>query len=134
MKAVLDINILLDLLLKREPHRHEAARLFQRIEEGRVDGYICATSVDTLHYIMTKEAGRQRSRELLTTILRLLSVLPVDGQVVMSALQLDWKDLEDAIIHEAARLGGMDVVVTRDGDFTGGSFPALTAGELLVHI
>lgn len=134
MKAVLDINILLDLLLQREPHRHEAARLFQRIEEGRVDGYICATSVDTLHYIMTKEAGRQRSRELLTTILRLLSVLPVDGQVVMSALQLDWKDLEDAIIHEAARLGGMDVVVTRDGDFTGGSFPALTAGELLVHI
>ncbi len=55
MKTVLcDINILLDIFLKREPFYYYAAELFQKIENGKIKGYLCALSFPTLFYILSR--------------------------------------------------------------------------------
>ena len=119
MKAVVDINILLDVLLAREPHDKPAARFLSEVERGRIDGHICAYSVDTLHYLLTRASGSQQARSLTASILRLLPVIAVDERAIHSAFDLGWNDLEDAIIRESARLAGMEAIVTRDSDFQG---------------
>jgi len=128
MRAVVDLNILLDVFLQRDNHR-EAASLLAAVETGQIEGFLCANSVDKLHYLLRKASTKEDARRLLHTTRRLLAVLPVDAAVVDSALHLDCDDLEDAIIQEAARLGGVDVIVTRDKDFASGNLTLLTARQ-----
>ena len=57
MKIVLDTNIVLDWWLERKPFAQDAQVILSAAEAGEIDGYLCATSVTTLHYLATKSAG-----------------------------------------------------------------------------
>ncbi len=49
MKSVLcDINVILDIFLKRDPYYAPAARLFTLIEEKKLHGYLSAQSFPTM--------------------------------------------------------------------------------------
>jgi predicted nucleic acid-binding protein len=52
-KPLLDVNICLDLFLKRNPHFHSAAQIFQASELGKIRAVVSAISFDTLFYIMS---------------------------------------------------------------------------------
>jgi len=52
VKSVLcDINVILDIFLKRDPHYIPAARLFSMIEEKKLQGYLSAQSFPTIFYL-----------------------------------------------------------------------------------
>ncbi|MGE5527604.1 MAG: PIN domain-containing protein, partial [Patescibacteria group bacterium] len=70
-------------------------------------------------------------RELLT----LFDVADVDRNVLDRALDLDFADFEDAVLHEAARACGMTAIVTRDGrGFANASLPVFAPAELLAAV
>ncbi len=52
MKVLLGINIVLDLLLEREPFVEDATALFEMVEMSRIQGYIAATTVTNVFYIV----------------------------------------------------------------------------------
>ena len=57
MKILFDTNVILDVLLDREPFSSIAAKLFSRVETGEITGYVCATTITTLHYLTRKVVG-----------------------------------------------------------------------------
>ncbi len=113
MRVVFDTNVVLDVLMDREPHVSTASRLFALADIGRIDGMLCATTVTTVHYIAAKGVGQRQARKLVSGLLDLFGVAPVDGDVLNSALGLDFPNFEYAVLHEAARGVGADIV-TRD--------------------
>jgi predicted nucleic acid-binding protein len=132
VKVLLDTNVVLDLLLAREPHADGAARLFGLIDRGRLRGTLCATTLTTIHYLATKAAGHRQARAHVRSLLTLFEIAPVDRTVLGQALELDFADFEDAVLHEAARLSGAAAIVTRNGkDFRGAALPVLSPQELL---
>ena len=119
MKVLFDTNILLDILLEREPHIDVASKLFSLVDNGRVQGSICATAVTTTYYMTAKGFGSKRAHDQVRTLLSMFEVAPVDGGVLQRALDGGFKDFEDAVAHEAAHAAGASAIVTRDrGDFT----------------
>ncbi len=58
-----DTNIVLDVLLDREPFATTVAELFSYVERGNLPGYVCATTLTTVYYLLTKGVGANRSRE-----------------------------------------------------------------------
>ena len=134
MRWLIDLNVVLDVLLQRQSFSPQSSRVLAAVEQRRADGFICATSVDTLHYLLVRAAGPSKAHHLLETILTLLSVVPVDQRVISSAYALYWPDFEDAIIHEAARLSGMDAIVTRDKDFNASAVAVLSPAEAVAAI
>lgn len=54
MRVLFDTNVVLDVLLDREPHAGVAARLFALVDRERLDGVVCATTVTTIHYLAAK--------------------------------------------------------------------------------
>ncbi len=114
MRALFDTNVVLDLLLDREPWSKTAAELFSKVESGTVEGYLSATTLTTIYYLATKSAGAKKARWGVRKLLALCIVAPVDRPVLEEALELDFSDFEDAVIHEAARQAGAEVIVTRD--------------------
>ncbi len=53
--VLIDINILLDVLQKREPFFETSARLLALIETGHIRGYVASHSITTLFYLIKKD-------------------------------------------------------------------------------
>ena len=135
MRVLFDTNVILDVLLAREPHADVAARLLSLVDSGGLDGVICATTVTTIHYIASKSVGVKLAQKHLEDLLDLFDVAPVDADVLKSSLRPGFADYEDAVLHEAARAAGAAAIVTRNGkDFTGSSLPVFDPHELLAAI
>lgn len=135
MKVLFDTNVVLDVLLAREPHAGVAARLLTLVDNERIEGAVCATTVTTVAYLATKAVGGKESRKLLRRLLDLLAVAAVDRQVLEAALRLDFADPEDAVIHEAAKAWGAAGIVTRNGgDFRRATLPVFDPAELLAAV
>ncbi len=136
MKVLFDTNVLLDVLLEREPFVQVATKLVAAVDNGRIEGSICATAVTTLYYIGAKDLGRMRAHEQVRTLLSVFEVAPVDRDVLQRALADDgFGDYEDAVAHEAAQAAGVSAIVTRNGrDFAKATIPVFEPLELLAAI
>lgn len=62
MKVLFDTNVVLDVLLEREPHMLPAAQLFALVDNRRIHGFICATTATTIYYIAAKKLRPQARR------------------------------------------------------------------------
>jgi predicted nucleic acid-binding protein len=114
MNILFDTNVILDALLDREPWAKSALILFQFIEFGHLKGYLGATTLTTIHYIARRNVGTHKATAIIGDLLQLFEVASVTRVVIENALKRPFKDFEDAVLHEAGRLIGVDAIVTRD--------------------
>jgi len=132
LRVLFDTNIILDLLLDREPFSKGAGELFSKVEAGEVSGFICATAVTTVYYLASKVVGPTRAKQQVRSLLSLLEVASVNRSVLEASLESEFDDFEDAVVHEAARQVDADAIVTRDvEDFRRASLPTYSCEELL---
>jgi predicted nucleic acid-binding protein len=113
-RILLDTNVVLDVLLDRQPHVAGSAATWAAIETGMAEGMVAAHAVTTIHYLLRKEMGTTKATRIISSILRVFRVAAVDGVVIQEALQLAFPDFEDAVTAAAARLAGCECIVTRD--------------------
>jgi len=131
MKVLFDTNVVLDLLLARAPHDIHAKTLFGHVEKERIQGFLCATTVTTIHYLASKTVGKPSATEAIRSLLSLFDVATVNRAAIDAALTTDFKDFEDAVLHESARLRQVDAIVTRNTkDFTKATLRIYTPEEL----
>ena len=114
MKILFDTNIILDLLLDRAPFSELAVLLFEKVESGMLDGYICATAITTLDYLLVKSLSAKNAVRALKNIMKLFEIAPINRVVLDDALDSGFSDFEDAVIHAAAMHCGAQAIVTRD--------------------
>jgi len=132
MRVLFDTDITLDLLLDRQPHSDNAALLFSKAERGEIEGYLCATTVTTLHYLASKVMGEKKARISLRKLLSFLDVAAVDRKVIESALMGRGRDFEDEVISRAAFGAGAQAIITRNiKDFKQSEVPAYSPEELI---
>ncbi len=135
MKILIDTNVVLDLLLEREPFLETAILLFEKIERGNFTGYIAATTITNIFYIIRKTEGHEVALGAINRLLIGLHFCGVDRHTVETALNLGLKDFEDSIQLACATLNQLDGIVTRDRkDFIGSPLPIYTPTELLSQI
>lgn len=135
MKVLIDTNIVLDLLLEREPFIEDAIALFERIEAGQVRGYIAATTITNIFYIVRKARGREVALQAVTRIATGLEICAIDRSTIVQALASNFKDFEDGIQFACAVLNQLDAIVTRDtSDFTEVSLPVWSIAELQAQL
>lgn len=135
MKVLFDTNVILDVLLAREPHVEVAALLLSLVDNKRIDGVLCATTVTTIHYLAAKAVGPKRAETHIRALMALFEIAPVTRDVFACAMDCGFADYEDAVLHEAAALSGATAIVTRNGkDFAQATLPVLDPVELLAAI
>src|ERR1039457_4977678 len=130
-KFLFDTNVVLDVLLDRQPYVEASAAAWRAVETGIAEGMLAAHAVTTIHYLLRKEMGNVKARRIVAAILRVFGVAAVDGAAIQEALQLPFTDFEDAVTAAAARLAGCECIVTRDPKgFRGSPVRALTPEAL----
>ncbi len=132
MKVLFDTNVVLDVLLAREPHVAVATHLLNLVDTREIEGAICATTVTTIHYLATKAVGPKKAKKHLSDLLAMFSVASVDEKVLGQALGLGFPDFEDAVLHQAALVAGCHAIVTRNRkDFAKATLSIFEPQELL---
>jgi predicted nucleic acid-binding protein len=114
MKVLLDTNVILDVLLERQPHLRFSQALWAAIEMGAGKGLLAAHALTTIHYLVAQRYGKAHAMHTVVALVRVFTVATVDQSVVAEALILPSVDFEDAVTAAAARAAGCDFIATRD--------------------
>lgn len=127
MRRVLyDVNVILDVLLNREPHYDASAGALEAVARGKVEGYIAGHAITTIAYLLQRQLGSSGSLAVLNELLSKMKIAPVTDSSIRRALISKFKDFEDAVSHAAAEEAGMTLIVTRNvRDFSKGTIPAV---------
>lgn len=129
-KVLFDSDVILDCLLKREPHYVESVKALAKALNKTVKGYIASHSVLNLAYILRKKYRQEEIRQLLGELINYLSISAIDDKVIEKALVSDIKDLEDAVVNYSAELANINCIVTRNiSDYKNSSVIAITPTE-----
>ena len=115
MKLLIDTNVVLDVLLKREPFFHAAADVLNLVQRDDVREYVSASAVTDIYYIAKRQMKDDAAvKDLLKRLLMVVSVAAVSEQEIQNALNLGWADFEDSVQYSVALLNEMDGIVTRN--------------------
>jgi len=114
MRVLLDTNIVLDLLLQRESFVDDARDIFLLIENNQIDGFLSATTITTLHYLISKSKNKEEANQIIKTLLMLFSITPVDKTTLLKACDDNGIDYEDSVIYSSAKISKIDIIITRD--------------------
>ena len=112
--ALIDTNILLDACMSERPDWAYAVMLLDEIAFGKLDGYICSTSLKDGYYVLTKYAGKQVATEFVQAALDSFTVLSVDETACRIAIRSNEPDFEDGIIRACAEQAQVDFIISRD--------------------
>lgn len=133
-KLLIDTNIIIDLLSKREDFYQEAQQIFTLADNKQVDLFVSSLSFANTYYLLSKFQNREDARKTLIKFKILVQVAPLDDKIVELALLSDFRDFEDAIQYHTALENGIDIIITRNKkDFKTSNLPVMTAKEYLMR-
>lgn len=131
---MLDLNVLLDVLQKREPHYRASAAVLERVLHGEEQGALSAHAATTIHYLVRRYADRTAADRALGWLLQHLNVCAVGRTELERARSLGWSDFEDAVVAAVAERADCDCILTRNvKDFEGFPVSVLTPQEWLLR-
>jgi len=132
MKVLFDTNVILDVLLDREPYADDATFLLSKVEQSEIIGFACATTITTIHYLATKALGLTAASYHIDSLLTLFVIAPVNRIALESAARSKFNDFEDAVLYESALHAGAKYIVTRNiADFKRSQLPVFEPRELI---
>lgn len=137
MKVLVDTNVWLDIILKREPHVAASARVVNAltVPDGPHSAWVCAHAVTTIFYIVDRGRDSIAASSAVEALLDGAEVAAVDGKVLRKALTSDLVDFEDAVVESAASRLGLDAILTRNApDFSRARIPVYTPSELMAAL
>lgn len=113
-RPLVDLNVLLDVLTRREPHAADSARLWAAAETRQIYAMVSADSFSTLYYLLRRMTGARTAKRGLAMVLDVFEVVEVNEKTLRQAMDSPVKDFEDAIQYHCAVRGKADCIVTRD--------------------
>ena len=104
----------------------DAARLFARIDAGEIEGFMAATIITNIYYIVRRAAGIEAAQNAIAQVLADLNICLVDRDILEQAIKLNFRDFEDAVQYACGVVHSVDVIVTRDvSGFISGEIPVV---------
>lgn len=113
MKVFLDTNVLLDLLLERDGYI-ECGSIFELQESGGVSVCVSVLTMINAAYVYRKTVGQDMATVNLKFLSTMVEVLPMDSEMLQSAIYMRGRDFEDVLQAVCAQKGGCDCIITRN--------------------
>ena len=134
MKLFIDTNIVLDILQKREPF---FTATYQAIRRALSQNAVClfsASSVTDVFYVLRRAThDNTQAKHAIETLSHIVVFADVQDVDIFTALELDMRDVEDAVVSAVAERHRANYILTRNSkDYTGSPVPVLTPESFLL--
>ncbi len=132
-KLLLDTNIVIDLLAKREPGYSFAAQIFSLGDKRQLQLGVSALTIANTNYLLLKLNSPDEVKSILRKFKLLVNILPLEDKVINLALNdKEFKDFEDGLQYFTAIENSQDIIITRNlKDFKNSKIPVMTADQFL---
>ncbi len=135
MKLMIDANIILDVLQKRDPHYKFSSIIWKLCETGAAQGYVSVLTFMNIVYILRKEMTPEKISEIYKALSLIFTFEDLNEVDVRSAAEMELKDLEDVVQIQTAQRVGADFIVTRNAkDYVNSPILAYSPEELVQRI
>ena len=135
MKVLIDTNVILDVLYKREGFYEDSLKIWKLCETRKIDGYISALSIPNIVYILRRELDPEKTLEVINNINLVFKIYDLKSEIIMQAAVKKTKDYEDALQMVTAQKLKASFIVTRNiKDFAGSKIIAVKPSELLERL
>jgi len=134
MAALVDTNVVLDMLAKREPWYRSVSNLLFLCAQGKCQLALSGSTITDIYYLINKygDKNTENSREVIRKLLEFFSVVEVGFPECCIALTSKVADYEDAVLAEAARRAKLDCIITRNkSGFSHATIPVFSPDEYL---
>jgi len=133
MVILIDTNIILDHLISRQPFMDNSNKILTLCFQQKCDGYIAAHTIPNIFYILRKQFSESERKKMLIELCEFIEVAGIHKSQVINALTNEnFKDLEDCLQVECAKLIHADYILTRNiDDFSFSSIPAILPEKFL---
>ena len=133
MRLMIDANIILDVLQKREPHCQNSTLIWKLCETEQDIGFVSTLAFADLIYIMRKELNAEQITKVLEGLKMIFQFEDFTASDMEKAAGLQWTDYEDAVQAVTAERVRADYIITRNvKDFANSKIPAITPSEYLL--
>ncbi|MBQ7515813.1 MAG: PIN domain-containing protein [Schwartzia sp.] len=135
MRILIDTNVFLDFILKREPFFRQALSMIDLCRKQIVQGAISAQSAADIYYILRKHYSVEQRKRILLDICQFMDVVSIGKEQLVFALRdTGFPDFEDCLQAEGAGVWGADYIITRNGKhFVHSKIPVITPEEFCNH-
>ena len=117
MIVLVDTNVIVDVLLKREAFMKEAQIIITKCADREITGYLAAHSIPNLFYILRKAYSKEERRVFIKNLCDIFHISDLNAEKIISAVQNDkFADFEDCLQEECAVEVMADYIITRNTD------------------
>ena len=132
---LVDLNVILDVVQRREPHYGASASVLDRVVRKKVEAALPAQVVTTVHFIVSRHQSAGVASQVVEWLLSRFTIAAVGKPELIRAQALGWKGFEDGVVAAAAESSRCRTIVTRNiRDFRTSPVPALTPEEYLEQL
>jgi predicted nucleic acid-binding protein len=125
-KVFVDVNIVIDLIEKRDFELDYVVRIFKAAEQKEIQLFVSESVITNTLYITGL------SKQLLL-VLEIAQLICISTNTIKKALQSDFKDKEDAILYYGALENKMDYFISRNkkdfAKYSNSNLPVYSAKE-----
>ena len=135
MRLLIDANVVLDVLQKREPYWKDSSLVWKLCETEQAKGHVSALSFANLVDVMRKEFNAEQIHDVLKKLQLIFRFEDFSAADMEKAAEMKWDDFEDAVQSATAERIAADCIVTRNvRDFRYSKIIAFTPEELIARI
>ena len=134
-KLYLDSDVLLDLLLDREPFSEDIASLIEKSIETDVQLFTSAISITNINYIIGRIENKNKADRQTQKVLKIVGIENLGQTVIDKAAKSKFKDFEDSVQNFCAVESKHSILITRNTkDYKESKLSILTPREYLAKI
>ena len=132
MRILVDTNVFLDLLLKREPFFNDGVEFIKKCRRERHEIYVNAMQFRDIEYIIRKHTSNMKTYNMLINgVYGIVNkVIPLTADDAINAIYEPGKDFEDTLLANSAETAGLQIIVSSNAkDFYPTNIRAFTLKE-----
>ncbi len=132
MKAYIDSDVILDVILGREEFIVESSQIMNECETRELDGHTTVLALTNIFYILNRY-NSANAKKAIQTLREILIVMPVTDIELGKAFDSSFKDFEDGVQNFTAGHHGCKIILTRNKkDYSHSRLRVLTPDEYLL--
>jgi len=133
MNVFIDTNVLMDVLLERQPFVKDSRKVWFLAERGKLRGLVSVLSFPNIYYIVGRVRGAEAAMAMMTMLRDTFTPVALDEQILNQAMDASLPDFEDAIQYYSALRADAGCLLTRNADDfpQSDALPVLSPAEFL---
>ncbi|MCM1048540.1 MAG: PIN domain-containing protein [Clostridiales bacterium] len=86
MTILVDTNVILDILLKREPHINAAKTIMTKCANREIVGYLAAHTIPNIFYILRKTYSLEERRNFIRNLCEIFYISELNTEKILLAV------------------------------------------------